>query len=254
MPIVEFEKKPWLSCVICSLPRSGSTLLSSALEETGYAGRPDEYFGRKESGYADKWSLPKEYTLRSFLRKMTAGSMTPNGVSAVKIHLHDFMHVIQRAREESGETLSERDLLEACFPGPRYIFIHRKDKIRQAISFLRALDSLQWQRLHTEPVSKRMAVLNIDIKRVAPMAQMFREQETEWRRFFLRNNLTAHDVIYEDLADDYYGTVLSALEYLGVTPVTDVRLGPPRLARQSDHLTEEAVAAYLSQAGEMASE
>jgi trehalose 2-sulfotransferase len=255
MPIVELPGKPTLTCVICSLPRSGSTLLSFGLGETGYAGRPREYLGpRTEGAYAEKWSLPKRYTLRSFLTRMAAESMTSNGVSALKIHLYDLMQVLQRAREEFDQTLSERDLLEACFPNPRCIFIRRADKVRQAISFLRALDSMQWRRLHTEPVSERMAVLNVDVQKIGPIVQTFSEQEAEWRSFFQRNDLTVHEVRYEDLAEAYAGTVLGALEFLGVGPATDVRLGPPRLARQSDRLTDEAVAAYLRHAGGTAGE
>jgi LPS sulfotransferase NodH len=198
---VAWERPPDLSCVICSLPRSGSTLLSYALEDTGLAGRPREYFGpRTETRYAEKWGLPRRYSLRSFLRQMTADSMTPNGVSAVKIHLYDFLQVIQRAREEFGEMLGERELLEICFPNPRCILIQRADRVRQAISFLRAMNTMQWQRLRDERVNERMAS-EIDFGKVDPLVQVFSEQESKWHEFFARNNLTAHEVVYEDLAD-----------------------------------------------------
>jgi LPS sulfotransferase NodH len=151
MTLIDWERRPDRYCVVSSLPRSGSTLLSYALEDTGLAGRPREYFGpRKESGYARKWSLPRQYSLRSFLKATAASSMTANGVCAVKIHLYDFLQVLERASTEFGSSLDERELLEICFPGARYIFVRREDRVRQSISFLRAMDSMQWQRLHGE--------------------------------------------------------------------------------------------------------
>jgi LPS sulfotransferase NodH len=246
-PPVSWERPPDLSCVICSLPRSGSNLLAYALEDTGLAGRAREYFGaRNETGYAEEWGLPRRYSLRSFLQKLAADSITPNGVLAVKIHLFDLLDVFERAREELGETLSERELLEACFPNPRCIFIRRADRVRQAISWLRAADSGQWLRLRGEPASDRMARLDINLDEVDEWIQVFSEQETKWREFFARNNLTAHEVVYEDLVRNYQATVLGALDYLGLLPRAGLQLPSPRPEIQSDDLTERAVVTYMN--------
>ena len=243
---VAWERPPDLSCVICTMPRSGSNLLSYALEDTGLAGRPREYFGsRNETGYAEEWGLPRRYSLRSYLKKLAAESMTPNGVWGAHIHLFDFLDVIGRAGEEFGETLSERELLETCFPNPRCIFIRRADRVRQAISWLRAADSGQWLRLRGEPVSDRMARLDINLDQVDEWIQVFSEQESKWREFFARNNLPAHEVVYEDLVSDYQTTVLGVLDYLGLMPRAGLQLPSSRLEKQSDVLTERAVVTYM---------
>jgi len=172
--------------------------------------------------------------------------MTPNGVLAAHIHLFDFLDVIGRARGEFGETLSERELLEACFPNPRCIFIRRADRVRQAISWLRAADSGQWLRLRGEPLSDRMARLDINLDEVDEWIHVFGEQESKWHEFFARNNLTAHEVVYENLVSDYQATVVGVLDYLGLMPGAGLRLHSPRLEKQSDDLTERAVATYMS--------
>lgn len=244
---VDWERPPDLSCVICSIPRSGSNLLSYALEDTGLAGRPREYFGaRNETGYAEEWGLPRRYSLRSYLKKLAANSTTPNGVWGAHIHLFDFLDVIERAREEFGKTLSERELLEACFPNPRYIYIRRADRVRQAISWMRAGNSGQWLRLRDEPVSDRMARVDINLDDVDRWIQVFSEQESKWQEFFARNNLTAHEVVYEDLVSDYQATVVGTLDYLGLMPRAGMQLPPPRLEKQSDDLTERAAAMYMN--------
>ena len=50
---------PWLSYLICSTPRSGSTLLCEALTNTGVAGAPEEYYQhRRKTGLPRR---PLEY-------------------------------------------------------------------------------------------------------------------------------------------------------------------------------------------------
>ncbi len=242
---VGWERPPSLSCVICSMPRSGSHLLGCALEDTGLAGHPQEYFGgRHEVRYAEEFGFSPRYTLSSYLKRLAAESMTPNDAWGTQVHLFDFMDLIGRAGEEFGATLSERELLEICFPNPRCIFIRRADRVRQAISWMRAADSGQWQRQRGEPVSERMAQLDIDLDEVDGWVQVFGEQETKWREFFARNNLPYYELSYENLVSDYQLTVAGALDFLGLMPPDGLRLPPPRLEKQSDALTERAVASY----------
>jgi LPS sulfotransferase NodH len=167
-------------------------------------------------------------------------------VWALKIHLYDLVQVLERAKEEFGPSLEERALLQACFPDARYLFVHRQDQVRQAISFLRAMDSMQWVRQRGEPVAGQMQRLEIDPDRIDPMVRLFAEQEDQWRAFFSRNALTAHEIVYEDLVRDYDVVLQGALDHLGVRPPEGLLpIRPPRTERQSDHLTEVAMANYL---------
>ena len=51
--------QPERSYLVCATPRSGSTLVCHALEETGVAGRPEEYFeALRHSGRPRR---PEEY-------------------------------------------------------------------------------------------------------------------------------------------------------------------------------------------------
>ncbi|HXR60588.1 MAG TPA: Stf0 family sulfotransferase, partial [Solirubrobacterales bacterium] len=53
--------QPDRSYLVCATPRSGSTLVCHALEETGVAGRPEEYFeALRHSGRPRR---PEEYFL-----------------------------------------------------------------------------------------------------------------------------------------------------------------------------------------------
>jgi LPS sulfotransferase NodH len=241
---VDWEEKPRRSCVVCAFPRTGSTLLCYGLEDSGLAGRPTEYFGPTgEARFAREWGLPARYSLRGYLRSMAAGTMTGNGVLATKLMLPHLTTLLRRARAEFGPGLSENELLGECFPNPRFIFLRRADLVRQAVSFLRAINTFQFE---SGPGGGTVpeAVLSPDMGKITAYAETFRRQEREWREFFERNHITAHEVVYEELAADYQPVVFAALGSLGITPPEGLALPRPRLARQSDEATERIVAAY----------
>jgi trehalose 2-sulfotransferase len=243
--------QPLRTCVICALPRSGSTFLSYGLEDTGVVGHPREYLGRRlMSQYAQDWDLPAGYSLGAFVQAMNRMSMTPNGVTAVKIHMYDFTRMLDRIATESGPPApsgrppGERELLERCFPRPRCVFLHRSDHVRQAVSFMRALDTMEWQRLRDDSAAPRQLVRELDINRIDPYIRQFRQQEQDWLSFFDRNSLDFIEIIYEDLVRDYRATIVRILDFLRITPPDGLQLSDPRTVRQSDAMTERAVARY----------
>jgi LPS sulfotransferase NodH len=51
--------EPVRSYVICCVQRTGSWLLAHTLADTGYAGRPSDYFDDAErENHAREWGLP----------------------------------------------------------------------------------------------------------------------------------------------------------------------------------------------------
>ena len=72
--------EPVRSYVICCVQRTGSWLLAHTLADTGYAGRPSDYFDDAErDNHTREWSLPDDQ-LTSYVRAMRDHATTPNGV------------------------------------------------------------------------------------------------------------------------------------------------------------------------------
>lgn len=244
---VDWEKVPAISCIICSSPRTGSGLLSNGLGDSGLAGRPAEYFGpTEEPGFAEKWGLPARYSLSDYLRSMARAAMTENGVTGVKLFVPYLSHLIQRARAEFGIAFSENCLIEKCFPNPRFIFLRREDRIRQAISFMRAMRTMEFERGTACPVTSGApgTALGLSMKKIGSYVETFARQDVQWRKFFERNHIVAYEIVYENLVAEYQPTVFGALESLGISPPPGLVLPSPRTARQSDDLTEKTVARY----------
>ncbi len=68
--------------MICATPRSGSTLLCEALQDTGVAGKPDEYFGPM---HVPRWRDQWQVSAVDYVDQVLEHGSTANGVFGVKI-------------------------------------------------------------------------------------------------------------------------------------------------------------------------
>ena len=122
------------SYMVCSVPRCGSSLLCELLCNTGIAGAPTEFFDPEQMGqFRERWRAP---TQAEYLARLLERKTSPNGVFGIKVHWGQL-----------GAALGDSDPAEV-FPGLRYVHIHRADELRQAISWVRALQTSQWASTH----------------------------------------------------------------------------------------------------------
>lgn len=241
-----------LSYFLAATPRTGSFLLAEALESTGIAGRPKEYFEvsfdafwMKELGASDD---------RDFFDKVLKAGTTPNGVFGAKVHWFQFEFLKTKlARAYPGE---EQDLLDRVFPGLRFLFLVRRDKVRQAVSYVRAIQTEEWWSIPGEPPPQRAARAEpfFDLEDIDRRVALMHRLEDDWRRYFDDRGITPLTVAYEDLVGSLESTVLAAIEYLGITVDRAPVIAPPRLRRQADEITEEWVREYLVRKGRAAAE
>ncbi len=230
-----------LSYLVLSTPRSGSTLLCRAMESTNLAGHPKEYFrpeGRMWSEQATR-SSPAEY-----VASLRSSRATPNGVFGAKLswrHLLLFEQTCRSQPHYQGTPLP--DILSELFPALRYLRISRRDKVRQAISYRRALESGIWGQDATkrEAPTKTAA---FDYGAVADLVRLLQDHEAGITNFLTQCKVVPFTVIYEDFVASYRGTVTAALEYLGIDVPRDLVLPEPRTVRLADDETEEWVERY----------
>ncbi|MBJ7610656.1 MAG: sulfotransferase [Candidatus Dormibacteraeota bacterium] len=232
-----------LSCVVTSLPRSGSWLLADGLTRTGRAGRPEEYLRPElEARYTGLWGLRAVPTNGQLWEAMLRAGTTANGVFGLKVHWQDFARLLRLART-AGRVGTDREVFESIVPTPRYVHIVRRDTLRQALSWCRALDSNQWWAAGASaPAAERP--WDPDFDEVELLLDLLTEQERAWRRFFAAHAICPLEVVYEDLARDYVPTIRRVLEHLGVDAAGAV-IPPPALRRQADDMSGRWAAKYL---------
>ena len=263
--------RPIRSYLVCATPRSGSTLLCEALASTGLAGHPAEYFLPKDyEHWCDEWGVRGYEALID--RALLAGT-TSNGVFGAKVMWGYFDDVVGRlaatrqvrvmsaslrngrtflspthrrtlVRSASARIRARRyppmgagDLMASVFPEVGYVYITRKDKVRQAIS--------RWKLRQTRVATVRgdeatpAPPLRFSYAGIDRMARETRAHDLAWEAFFAESGITPIRVVYEDLARDPDASVRAVFAGLGIpAPPMAARIGDTQLRRQADGVSE----------------
>lgn len=262
---------PTLSYLVCATPRSGSTLLCELLRQTGVAGHPEEYFeALRHSGVPRR---PHEYFERDrhaniierlafrempdgvirppnplwdphdysrYLQWALAQGTTPNGVFGAKLmwgYLGDFATLLRTI--EGLARLPVPELLARSFPGLRYVQITRENKVRQAVSLWKAVQTQDWRerRDRREPAPQP----SFSFRAINYMVRLLTAHDASWDAYFLGLGEAPLKITYEELAADPETGVRRVLGHLGVPAPEPLLLEAPRLSVQADELSEDWV-------------
>jgi len=244
-------------------------MLCELLKSTGVAGHPEEYFEARDatglpphprdflaglSGtcaadlrpahgppYSDLRGLA-DY--REHLRRTFELGTTSNGVFGAKLmwsQLPDLHRLTSTVPEFRG--VGRTDLLDRLFGNPSYVWISRRDKVRQAISLWRALQTRAW-RGEQAPVGCEQLSARYGFAEIDHLARMLAADDGSWARHFAAGGQRPLVIHYEDdLERDPGAATRRVLEHIGVEAPAGWRASAPT-ARQSDALNDEWLAAY----------
>ncbi len=242
------------------------------LKDTGVAGRPEEYFeARRDTGSPPHpgdylGSLPPTgagirsdprppeappYSslhglngYRCHLDRTFALGTTPNRVFGAKLmwrQLPELQALAGTVPEYAG--LEIHELLDRLLCGPAYIWVSRADKVRQAVSMWRALQSRRW-RAGAPTAAGRGPELVYSFEGIDHLAETFEAEDRSWGAFFADHGISPLRLSYEDdLERDRDATVHAVLHRLGITPPAGWH-APEPTARQADALSEDWVVTY----------
>ncbi len=244
---------PRRTIVICTHPRSGSTLLGEALHFAGGLGSPLEYFhvGFRPA-LARRWAADN---IADYAAAVTAHRTDPGGTLSVKLFWRDVMDLaneIDPARYGGlydslpGETSVETyraiaALLAPLFPNPTFIHLARSDRIRQAISAVAATDTGRWRHIPQIDDRAPSRTPSFELDRIDALIAYSDFCHAHWQNFFDAIGATPHVMTYEGLAANYDATVTEALRFLGSAATPP----PIRMRRQADEISEAIVLQYL---------
>jgi len=222
-------------------------MLAHGLRVTGVAGRPEEYFWEDlRPAYAKHWGLSPEVSQRRFLRAAIRAGTTPNGMFGAKVHWFELQQLLWRLRQDSGaQRRSARQLVDEALAKPSFVRLVREDKVRQALSYHKALVSGEWWRAgQSQPVKR--AVGSVDFRLVWELESLLASHERLWTRFFAQHRITPLVVTYEELCVNYTEVLRRVLTFIGVGRIGSVDLGEPVLEQQADEDTELLVHDYIT--------
>ncbi len=282
--------KPDRSYLVCATPRSGSTLVCHALEETGVAGRPEEYFeALRHSGRPRR---PEEYflgvedqSIRDHLGERSVGSdpqprsplwsraaydrylewafetgTTANGVFGAKLmwgYFNEFVSLLRNIPAYRDVPLAE--LLPTVFPDLTFVRVVRANKVRQAVSLWKAVQTATWREDQASAgtvsveedgsppyrsfIEEHRPQLRFHYKAIDHLLQQLLVEEASWDAFFEHAGIKPILVLYENFAADYEASTLNLLERLDLSCAEDFEF-EPRMKRQSDRINDDWTKRY----------
>src|SRR5438093_12440547 len=192
--------------VVCAIPRSGSNLLTDGLHATRRAGRPKQFFLRKcEADFATAHKLNSRGDFAAYVRDIRRVTATSNEVFGFKLmswYLDDFLGRLRETRAFGEPETSDRDLLRNAFPRLEFVHIFRRNKLRQALSKARAVQTNLWK---VQGGKSAQAEPQFDANLIEQCLTESEEQEKIWDRFFEQIGIEPFRVEYEKLCSDYEG-------------------------------------------------
>jgi LPS sulfotransferase NodH len=270
---------------VCATPRSGSTLVCQALKATGVAGRPEEYFeALRHSGRPRR---PEEYfggmddrSVLDHLGERTVGDdpqprsplwsraaydryldwametgTTGNGVFGAKLmwgYFEDFVSLLRNVPRYRDVPLE--DLMTTVFPEVTFIRVVRANKIRQAVSLWKAVQTATWREQDaiqsasvglddSEPpyksfIQDHRPQLRFHYNAIAHLLDGILQEEASWDAFFEHCGISPILVLYENFAADYETSTVRVLERLRLS-LPDAFAFEPRMKRQSDGINDD---------------
>ena len=259
-------RSPEKAYIVCATPRSGSTLLCELLRATGVAGNPLEHFEILRHSGAPR--QPREYfegledfrvldrlpslrpriadrddeTPDEWWERIRAAGTTANGVWAGTLMWGHVEDLVARASVLLGDPeIGLGTALDRLLGDVDLVFVTRPDKVEQAVSLWRAVQTESW-RSDAAPATERSAYVFAGIDH---LRRELEEHEAAWYRFFAANGRPVHEVSYDDLRDDPRGTTAAVLRALGL-PAGDVP--EPRMRRQGDERSAAWADRYRAEA------
>lgn len=226
------------SLLVCATPRSGSTLFCRSLEDTGRIGlcrewfQPTEFLGRRRA-----YGLPPDEAFHTLSRTIVERETSPAGIFSLKIMWETLGYLLQdlRRTDPAAGGMSDYGLLESYFPHPRFILVTRSDKVRQAVSHVKALQSGHWE-YDGEKLALDTSLLSFDYLAVEEAVETFRSHESSWRRFFDENGIEAMEIEYESFLAEREKILRDSLNFLDLGVPEDFDLPAGTLLKMSDDI------------------
>ena len=127
-----------------------------------------------------------------------------------------------------------RQKLETSFVNPHFVFLYRKDILGQAISLYIAQESQSWS--SEVPAQKSV---EYDFEKIQAYLKATMKNIKICRSIHQVTTYPKLSLTYEDLEEDYYGTIKRVASFLGEDVVLTDDIGSNTVEKQGNQRNEE---------------
>ncbi len=243
------------SYVLCTSPRSGSTLLCKLLAATGVAGKPGSYFHVPS---LERWLRYFELSsadfeteaerLQAVFEAARQKGKSSNGVFGLRLQRHSFNFFSDQLSKLHPGLSCERERFEAAFGKTLFLYLKREDKLAQAVSCVKATQTGLWHMApdgseiertsaHREPV--------YDAGELRRQIEVFNGYERDWQQWFDDAAISPLSITYDALSKDPQSVLLGIFDLLGLDPDRALGVELP-VAKLADETNLEWIERYRS--------
>lgn len=249
---------PEKSYIICCTPRCGSHFLADALASTGICGFPQERFPRFTKENAPRDAVQRDELLTQappessydevldarYLEELIISGTSPNGVFGINIHWFQMADALRRINSYLGMSLaSSHEAFSIAFPKLTYIWLRRRDKVAQAVSWYKAVQSGQYFLLKGGVLND--STLEFDYEKIRTLWSALRSFDNAWGHYFVENRITPITVFYEDLCSDVGAIVSPLVNGLGMDG-NAISIRDSKYLKSANYRSEEWIAKFVA--------
>jgi LPS sulfotransferase NodH len=224
------------SYIICSTSRSGSTLLCDLLTDSGVAGRPNSFFmpefyrewAREFNISTDTWDSEHEFD-QSYLSAVLKYGADKTNVFGMRLMWKSFAELSKRLGTFFPDEDSDSARFRSAFETPCYIYLSRENKVAQAVSTLKAVQTGLWH-IHADGTErerlkpKQDAVY--DERALSQQVAECEKHDAAWVDWFSQQNIEPVCITYESLSKNPQATLEVILSVLGLDPTIAQTIAP----------------------------
>ena len=214
------------SYIICTSPRSGSTLLCKLLSGTSRAGLPESYF--HDSSLAEwlsyyglcgeQYASERDALVAVFSAAYDHGS-SQTGIFGLRLQRHSFDFFMQKLEILHPSSTNDKSRLQDAFGDTLFIHLTRENKLDQAISYVKASQTGLW---HIAPDGAELERLSepkepvYDERAIANQLSLSKMMDEEWEAWFCDASIEPLRVTYDQLTSNPKDVLARIFENLGV--------------------------------------
>jgi LPS sulfotransferase NodH len=206
---------PAKAYILCSLPRSGTYMFAGIMKDM-QLGDPYEAFNfGANRRYRPYYDVSDFCTLiYRVLEKQTSPETGVFGVKFFWEHLERFYRIANEIDGLSELNLDIKETLELFFGSPHYIYLARRNLLKQAISLAKAIQSNHFQTIDDSPDTVVEGKTSYDANLISQALMRILSEALLWENFFRQFEINPYRFWYEDLANDREKSILGVLSFL----------------------------------------
>lgn len=243
MPTPRYE-----SYIICTSPRSGSTLLCKLLAETGKSGNPNSHFHNPSlASWLETYEFhnsdfsTEQEALSAIFDAARARGTADTGIFGLRLQRGSFDFFIQQTAVLFPGLQSDVERIQAAFGQTLFIYLTRPNKLDQAISRVKAAQTGLWHMAADGTELERLSEPqdpHYDADAISHHLAELSELDDAWRDWFEREKLKPLAISYDELSSDPQNVLGIILNELGLEKKIAQSINPPttKLADETNRI------------------